>query len=298
MLNIAKILPIVLMSTACDAATISKNATADGDVAEAVTKNTIRQPTSIAAPNSKAGPPCYNLAMSEPAELTGTLEYVMFPGPPNYEDVQKGDMPEPNYILQLNRQICIAASEGLSDNFADPSLYFDQVHVVPGEVEISQEMKEMVGQFVTLGLYDQMAAFTGHHRKPLVAWVSTISAVRTSSKNFFNEQDPTADYGTAATTIRAFYSALGSGQGGVAASMVVPEKTARGPFSARELTRYYGNMRSPIQLLRVLPSDANAYMVRYKYAVTKTVCNGRGVVEMTNRNGRNYIARIRALDGC
>lgn len=110
--------------------------------------------------------------------------------------------------------------------------------------------------------------------------------------------DPTADYGTATSTIRAFYSALGSGEGDVAASMVVPEKTASGPFSAKELTRYYGNMRSPIQLLSVSPRGVNAYAVRYKYAVTRTVCNGRTVVEMTKRNGRNYIARIRALDGC
>jgi len=114
----------------------------------------------------------------------------------------------------------------------------------------------------------------------------------------FSGEHPTADYETAASTIRAFYSALGSGQGGVAASMVVPEKTASGPFSAKELTRYYGNMRSPIQLLSVLPSAANAYMVRYKFVVTNSACNGRAVVEMTKRNGRNYIARIRALDGC
>lgn len=293
MLNISKILPIILMSTACDAASISKNATMDGDVAEAVTENTIRRPTSIAAPNSRTVVPCYDLTMSEPAELTGKLEYVMFPGPPNYEDVQKGDMPEPNYILQLNREICIADDEGI----ADPDQYFDRVQVVPGKVG-SPELRTMLGRSVTLGLYDQTAAHTGHHREPLVAWVSTISAAPTLSKSFSNEEDPTADYGTAATTIRAFYLALGSGQGGIAASMVVPEKTAVGPFSAHELTRYYGNMRWPIQLLSVLPSAANTYTVRYKYAVTKTVCNGRGVVEMTNRNGRNYIARIRALDGC
>lgn len=57
-------------------------------------------------------------------------------------------------------------------------------------------------------------------------------------------------------------------------------------------------MRSPIQLLSVSPRGVNAYAVRYKYAVTRTVCNGRAVVEMTKRNGRNYIGRIRALDGC
>ena len=89
--------------------------------------------------------------------------------------------------------------------------------------------------------------------------MSKISAAPISSKYLSNGENPTADYGTAATTIRAFYSALGSGQGGVAASMVVPEKTANGPFSAKELTRYYGNMRSAIELLSVSPRGANAY---------------------------------------
>lgn len=293
MLRIVRILPIVLLSTACEAGTISKNATADGDVPEAVAETAIRQPTSSVAPNSRAEAACYNLTKSEPAELSGTLEYVMFAGPPNYDDVQKGDMPEPNYILRLNNEICIADDEG----FADPGELFSQVQIVPGKVG-SQELRKVVGKSVTVGLYDQMAAHTGHHHKPLVAWASTISVAPVPSKNFSDEEDPTADYGTGATTIRAFYSALGSGQGGVAASMVVPEKTAAGPFSAKELSQYYGNMKSPIELLSVMPSTANAYMVRYKFAVTKSVCNGRAVVEMTKRNGRNYIARIRALDGC
>lgn len=125
-----------------------------------------------------------------------------------------------------------------------------------------------------------------------------LSNTASASGEAANGDDSPADYGTATSTIRAFYSALGSGEGGVAASMVVPEKTASGPFSAKELTRYYGNMRSAIELLSVSPRGANAHTVRYKYAVTRTVCNGRAVVEMTKRDGRNYIARIRALDGC
>ncbi|TQL14949.1 hypothetical protein FBY58_1882, partial [Zymomonas mobilis] len=38
---------------------------------------------------------CYNLARKEPSQLTGIIEYIIFPGPPNYEDVQNGDTPEP-----------------------------------------------------------------------------------------------------------------------------------------------------------------------------------------------------------
>lgn len=237
--------------------------------------------------------PCYNLAMSEPAELSGSLEYVMFAGPPNYEDVQKGDMPEPSFILRLNKKICISDDEG----FSEPDVLFDQVQIVPGKVG-SAELRTLVGQFVTVGLYDQMAAHTAHHRKPLVAWVSKISTAPISSTPFSNEEDPTEEYGTAATTIRAFYSALGSGEGGVAASLVVPEKTASGPFSANELTRYYGNMKSPIELISVSSTKPGAYLVYYKFAVTKSICNGRAVVDIENRNGKNYISGIKALDGC
>ncbi len=242
---------------------------------------------------SAAAVPCYNLAMSEPAELSGSLEYVMFAGPPNYEDVQKGDMPEPSFILRLNKKICISDDEG----FAEPDVLFDQVQIVPGNVG-SAELRTLVGQFVTVALYDQMAAHTAHHRKPLVAWVSKISTAPISSKHFSNKEDPTEDYGTAATTIRAFYSALGSGEGGVAANLVVPEKTASGPFSEKELTRYYGNMKSPIKLISVSSTADDAYIVHYKFTVNRSMCNGRAVVYIENRNGKNYISRIKALDGC
>jgi hypothetical protein len=33
----------------------------------------------------------------------GTLGFRIFPGPPNFIDVRKGDTPEPSYILKLDR---------------------------------------------------------------------------------------------------------------------------------------------------------------------------------------------------
>ena len=44
----------------------------------------------------------------------GTLTYHIFAGPPNYEDVRKGDSPEPAYILKLDAPVCAAGDEDIS----------------------------------------------------------------------------------------------------------------------------------------------------------------------------------------
>ncbi len=235
---------------------------------------------------------CFNVSNAEPQRLSGVLEYTMFAGPPNFEDVQKGDAPEPAYVLRLKNSICISDEEG----FADPSRMFDRVQVVPGRV--GQDLRGFVGQSVSLELYDQMAAFNGHHHQPLVAWVSSVSSAPPAPKETTFRDDPIGDYGTPATTIRAFYAALQAGQGSVAATMIVPEKRLSGPFSAASLTRFYSNMKSPVELLNVSRMGAATYLVRYRYAVTHSVCSGRAIVETTELQGRDYIKRIRALDGC
>jgi len=52
------------------------------------------------ANNSK----CYDVGRGQPAGLEGRLLTITFPGPPNYEDVQKGDTPEPTYVVAPGAQ--------------------------------------------------------------------------------------------------------------------------------------------------------------------------------------------------
>ena len=248
-------------------------------------------PTSATITSAPAVRECFDLTASEPRSLTGRLDYSIFPGPPNFEDVQTGDTPQPTYTLRLDENICI--SDG-AEGFADPDERFDRVHLVV-ETEQAQSFKSLIGKRLTVDIDDRMAAHTGHHHAPLVAWVSNVKAPVQAAPT---EDDPTAEYGTAATTIRAFYSALGSGQGGVAANFVVPEKRSSGPFAAGNLSRFYGNMRKPLVLLSLERTGQSEYAVRYRYAVTKSVCDGRATVTTTMRDGRNYIAGIKALDGC
>ena len=187
---------------------------------------------------SPANASCYDLSKSEPHELTGVLSHVIFAGPPNYEDVQKGDTPERGYVLALPSPICL-----FGDDFADPGHQFSEVQLVETD-KTARAVQSLVNSTVHVVLSGVMAAETAHHHRPLVAWVEDISPV----------DDPTTEYGTAATTVRAFYYALAAGDGNHAANFVVPEKRAQGPLSPRDMTGFYGNLVEPLKLTDLKPT--------------------------------------------
>lgn len=231
---------------------------------------------------------CYDLQHQEPSELTGTLDYVIFPGPPNYEDVQKGDTPEPSYILKLHDPICIADDV---DGFADPNNIFQDVQLT-AQQPVFDQFRRFLHQIVTVKTTNPMAAETGHYHEPLLVTVTSIAPAQA------RPMDLTDEYGTAATTIRAFYDALGDGQGANASAMIVPEKRTRPAFAPENMTRFYGGLADPIRLIDIVQENTNTFIVNYHYATKSSVCNGRAVITTTMRDGRNYIQGIRALNGC
>src|SRR5262245_14381421 len=48
-------------------------------------------------------------------KLTGTLVRKTFPGPPNYEDISRGDRPETYWLLVLSRPACVDADKAQPD---------------------------------------------------------------------------------------------------------------------------------------------------------------------------------------
>jgi hypothetical protein len=228
---------------------------------------------------------CFDVSKSEPHQLTGTLRYIVFPGPPNYEDVRKGDMPEPAYILRIASQICITG-----DEFADPMTFFSEVHL-GASANATQKLKSFVNKEVNVTLRDPFGAHTAHHRRPLVASIRDISLAAAS-------RDITDEYGTAASTIRAFYSYLSAGQGYDASMMIVPEKRQSGPFSGENLSRFYGSLQQPLELQDVIQNSNTEFFVRYRFAMKSKTCNGRAIIQTVVRNGNNLIQSVRALDGC
>jgi hypothetical protein len=238
-------------------------------------------------PGSALAAPCYNLAQREPHTLTGFLDYAVFPGPPNFEDVQKGDTPEPTYVLRLASPICLTGDP----DFAEPSRMFRAVQVVGSEATFPL-LRANVRHQVTVGLANPMAAETGHHHEPLVAWVTSIRLAQDPAMSLTDE------YGTAATTIRAFYDALHAGQGATASSYVVPEKRRLAAFSPDALARYYGNMASPITMIDIVQRSANTFLVHYRYGTRTRTCDAHSTITTESRNGRNFIQAIRPVEGC
>lgn len=226
---------------------------------------------------------CYDLSKSEPAELSGLLSHRIFAGPPGFEDVDKGDTPEPGYVLKLPSPICLTGDAELTD----PALKFDEVQLVARD-STSKAMQALDNRTVRVRISDPIPAHTGHHHRPLVAWVDVISA----------EDGIAADDGSAAATVRAFYAALGAGDGVAASALVIEEKRRKGPFSARELGRFYGSLPEPLKLVSVEPAGASRFAVRYRYGSKSGRCDGAAMVRTAERQGRFYIQAIKAEGGC
>lgn len=124
----------------------------------------------LSALPSPAHASCYKVP-EQPDSLNGVLQYRIYPGPPNYEDVKQGDKPLPAYVLLLDKPICI--DDGGA--FADPENLFSRVHLVPDNVS-EQELERLLGKSVQVKFTYRMAAHTGWHHEPLVAWVASISS--------------------------------------------------------------------------------------------------------------------------
>ena len=108
----------------------------------------------------------------------------------------------------------------------------------------------------------------------------------------------TDEYGTAATTIRAFYDALHAGQGATASTYVVPEKRRLAAFSPDGLTRFYGGMASPISMVDIVQRSAASFVVHYRYGTGSRTCDAHAMVTTERRNGRNFIQGIKPIEGC
>ncbi len=89
----------------------------------------------------QAAAACLDVRQSTGIVLEGVLSYHIFPGSPNFEDVRRGDQPEPTYILQLDQPICATG-----DEFLDENSKIDRIQIFPGEESstnqnLSKEMR-------------------------------------------------------------------------------------------------------------------------------------------------------------
>ena len=99
-------------------------------------------------------------------------------------------------------------------------------------------------------------------------------------------------------TVRAFYAALGAGDGVTASAQVVPEKRIGRIYSPDAISRFYGRLPEPLRIENIVPLDRGSYRVAYRYATGRSRCEGTAIVNVTNRGGQTLIRSIRALNGC
>jgi hypothetical protein len=98
--------------------------------------------------------------------------------------------------------------------------------------------------------------------------------------------------------VREFYAALGRGDGRSASLLIIPEKRASGPFSAEEMTRFYGALAEPLRLINVAALGDNKFQATYTFRSRSKTCDGAAIVTVVNRGGQALIERVQALKGC
>src|SRR5579871_2189169 len=99
--------------------------------------------------------------------FAGTLGFRIFPGPPNFADVRKGDTPEPAYLLKLDQPICATGDAALPTDHT-----FDQIELLPDHSvagrQLSAALRHLIGQRVSIAGKPALAAGTAHHHAPLM----------------------------------------------------------------------------------------------------------------------------------
>lgn len=108
----------------------------------------------------------------EPATvtLTGRISKQVFPGPPNYESVKKGDAPEVAWVLRLERPVSVKARKG--DDFNQTRRNVRDLQLALGPDDFKR-YRNLLGKRVAVigGLF---GAHTGHHHTAVLMSVKRI----------------------------------------------------------------------------------------------------------------------------
>jgi hypothetical protein len=118
---------------------------------------------------------CIDVKQTDRLSFQGTLSHQIFRGPPNFEDVRKGDAREAAYILALDAPAC-----AVGDDFLNASESFDRIQLLPNDARpdpaLSRTLRRLVGKRVSVQGASAFGAHTGHHHAPLLVSVKNITA--------------------------------------------------------------------------------------------------------------------------
>jgi hypothetical protein len=101
----------------------------------------------------------------------GTLIRKTFPGPPNYEDIRKGDAAETFWFLRLGSPICV--NEDKSEPELNPSQKDIRRVQLVLEAGAYDKYKALLGQRV-VATGTLFGSHTGHHHTPVLLTVNSL----------------------------------------------------------------------------------------------------------------------------
>ena len=105
-------------------------------------------------------------------KLSGILVRKTFPGPPNYEDIHRGDRPETYWLLNLPQPVCVDEDKRDPDlNPAHDGIRIVQL-VLTGEAY--KKYKNLVGKRV-VATGTLFCEHTGHHHTPVLLTVNALA---------------------------------------------------------------------------------------------------------------------------
>jgi hypothetical protein len=120
---------------------------------------------------SASGQKC--LEYGPTVSLTGTLRSEVFPGPPNYESIKRGDRKERAIILTLATRACTTGND--PQGFDVPESGIREMQLVVTKDTHWKTVRRLMGKraIVTGTLFH---AHTGHHRTKVLIDVASIRA--------------------------------------------------------------------------------------------------------------------------
>lgn len=108
--------------------------------------------------------------------MRGVVERATFPGPPNYESVEKGDAAETYWLLRLNQASCVEPSP--NELYPDVHTAVRRIQLVfSGEERPYVKYKNLLGHEVD-AIGTLFGAHTGHHHTAVLLSVVDLQAVQ------------------------------------------------------------------------------------------------------------------------
>lgn len=129
----------------------------------------------ITTANDVAAQSCFSYESSG-TKLAGRIKIMTFPGPPNYESVEKGDQPEVAWVLRLGKPVCVRKGQDNEFDVAESNVTDIQLVLEPEEFTKWRVLaRDRYPVVVTGKLFH---AHTGHHHTAVLMEVTNIKRRR------------------------------------------------------------------------------------------------------------------------